>query len=392
MAIVSAGLYAYELADDPTSPPATQTFYTRRSRLDANRPVVEVTDENGEFIGRLTADVGPVSWRVDSYGHAALDMVPATAAARRELIEFGNRVVIRWENGLPPWLGVIDPPLEHAPGRTAVNVYGLAYALGWELTERYDAYAAELERNTPDYILWRLVRGNRLGIRAFTVASDQPAVDIAFSYDDVLTAAGRLREQNESFHWHIGQIGETAWSPGLWTYYGWRRDRRGDARLVEGHNLINVETVEQGPIFNDVTVAAGNDDPADAVALPLVYRYARPSRYGARERYVPLPNVDIDLGTAATPAAEQITRKLEPAARAQYERYGAPRLRFRGVCLNRPPSPFGSYGLGDLVTVELNGYGRRRVEQAVTIVGMEFDPRAGYLTIVGEYENGELTL
>jgi hypothetical protein len=28
----------------------------------------------------------------------------------------------------------------------------------------------------------------------------------------------------------------------------------------------------------------------------------------------------------------------------------------------------------------------------VTIVGMEFDPRAGYLTIVGEYENGELTL
>lgn len=392
---VSAGLYAYVLEDETLPPPPVrppQTFYTRRSRLDLNRPVIEVTDENGEFIGRLSGAPGPVSWRADTYGQMPLDMSPVTAAERRELVEYGNRVVVRFDNGLPPWLGVLDPPRDDLPGRAGLTLYGLEYALGWELTGRYDAYSSELDRNTPDYILSRLAIGNRLGITPFTVASDEKAVDVTFSYDDLLTAATKLRDLNERFHWFISQIGVSGWSPGLWMYYGWRRDRRDQARLVEGHNLVNVERFQQGPIVNDVTVAAGNDDPADWSTYPLVYRQARPSRYGQRERFVPLPDVLIDLDESALPPDRQVRGRLAARADAEYERYAHPRTRFRGQCVNRPPSPFGSYGLGDLITVQLSGYGRRRVEQAVTVVGMEFDPASGLLTVVGEHEDGDLTL
>lgn len=390
MTTVSAGLYTYELDDDPVTPPPTQTFYTRRSRLDTSRASIEVTDENGGFIGRLRGDLGPVSWRVDGYGRTTLVMPPAEAARRQELIEFGNRVVIRFENDLPPWVGVIDPPREQAADRTTINMYSLEYALGWELSDRYDAYVSDLDRNTPDYILSRLVQGNNLGLTAYRVASNEPSIDVTFSYVDLLTAAGQLRAQNERFHWFIAPAGVQAWSPGLWMYYSYRRDRRENVRLVEGHNLLNVEIVETGPLYNDVTAAAGNDDPASTDDTPLVYRFARPNRYGPREMFVPFPDVTIDLDDSSDPVAVQLQRKLLGNAYAEYERYANPRTRYRGVVLNRPPSPFGSYGLGDLITLKLNGYGRRGVEVSVTVIGMEFDPQAGYVTLV--FDEGETTI
>lgn len=392
---VSAGLYAYVLEDETLPPPPVrppQVFYTRRSRIDLNRPVIDIADEEGDFIGRLVGEPGAVSWRTDGYGRMTLAMPPQEAARRAELIEFGRRALVKWDNGLPPWVGVIDVPRENVPGRTTVNLYSMEYTLGWSLTERNDVYSSEMERNTPDYILSRLlVNAGRGDIAVYTVASDEPAIDISFRYEDLLSAAGRLREQNDRFHWYIAQIGASSIAPGLRMFYGWRRDRRGDARLVEGHNLVNVETVEQGPIFNDVTVAAGNDDPESA-GLALVYRFARPGRYGSsRQLFVPLPEVTVTAQRESDLPAER-DRVLPAYAYAEYERYYRPVTRYRGMCVNRPPSPFGTYDLGDLVTVELNGYGRRRTELDVLIVGMEFDPLTGMLTVVGEHREGDQTL
>lgn len=387
MTTISTGLYTYELADDPTTPPPTQTFYTRRIRLDTNRPVVEVATPTGDFIGRLTGEVGPVSWRIDGYGRLTMAMPPVTAASRRELIEYGNQVMVTWDNGLPPWIGVIDVPRENAPGRTTLNFYSMEYTLGWMLTRRYDVYRDE----PPDHVLTRLIQlSGRSDIVAYGAAIvAEPVGEVIFSYDTLLEAAERLRERNERFHWFISREGRHVPRPSLWTYYGYRHDRRADVRLVEGYNLINVETVEQGPLFNDVTVAAGNDDPAaDASGQQgLVYGIYRPSRHGRRERFVPLPEVTVDLTTGNTLA--EIVRVLGPMAQAEYERYARPRLRYRGTCINRPPSKFGSYGLGDLVTVELNGFDRRRVELDVVVVGMEFDPESGLLTVVSEDFTGE---
>jgi len=391
MTIISTGLHTYELADDPTTSPPTQTFYTRRVRLDTNRPVIEVATPTGDFIGRIAGETGPVSWRTDDYGRMTLTMPAAMAAAQRELIEYGNQIMLTWDNDLPAWVGVIDVPRENTPGRTVVHAYSLEYTLGWSLTRRYDVYRDE----QPDQVLTRLVElAGRTDIRAYNAGSvAEPVGEVIFSYDTLLEAAERLRKRNDRLHWFIAQEGgRDVLRPSLWTYYGYRRDRRADIRLVEGHNLINVETVDQGPLFNDVTVAAGNDDPtADASGQQgLVYGIYHPSRYGQRQRFVPLPEVEVDLTTGNTLA--ELVRVLGPLAQAEYDRYARPRLRYRGTCINRPPARFGSYTLGDLVTVELSGFNRRWVELDVVVVGMEFDPESGLLTVVGEQLDGVQTL
>ena len=83
---------------------------------------ITVTNYHGVPLGELAADVESVTWLLNEAGRARLDVPnPGTAA---ELIQFGNRVLIEFDNGLADWTGYIDPPRRWRYGSAMLTVYG----------------------------------------------------------------------------------------------------------------------------------------------------------------------------------------------------------------------------------------------------------------------------
>lgn len=392
MTIVSAGLWAYEL-DDATGPP-TQTFVTRRARLADNRPLVQVYNAHGNAVGRLNGEVGPVLWRIDGYSTVTMRLAPREFERKSGILIHGNPVKIEFANGLPAWGGVVDPPREYPRDAVTLTFYSAEYMLGWATADEYAEYV------TGDRALWRphavfadvLAKeaiGERYQIDPFggTWGDATEGIAVDGRGDDLLTIADAIRSAAPEFHWYVEPL-----APALAgslrflarSFYRFRRDRRAEATLVEGYNFVNAEVVETGPLYNYVTVTAGNYDPADPVRRTYLYRYGSVSAgERMRELHVPLPEI-IGESLHVEATGERMEEVLRRRARAEYERWSAPRVRIRGQAVNRPPAVFGTYGIGDVVTVVLNRRPATTTVVPYLVIGMEFDPGTGLLTLVGE--------
>lgn len=398
MTVVSAGLWAFDL-DDAVGPP-TQTFVTRRRRLADNRPVVQVYNNHGNAIGRLSGEVGPVMWRIDGYGTVSMRLSPREFERKSDLLTPGNPVKIEFTNGLPPWGGVIDLPWEYPRDAVTVTFYSAEYMLGWAVAEEYANYTTD-DRFTwmPNEVLADVMTREAVNERyridpyGGTMGQGTEGITVDGRGDDLLTIADAIRSAAPEFHWHIAPMRSS--SPSLSGslrfsgryFYHYRRDRRDAVMLVEGHNFTNVEVVTQGPLYNHVTVTAGNYDPADMEKRAYIWRHGG-AGVGLRERYVVLPEV-IGIASRVESTGERIEDVLRRRAQAEYERWCSPRVRIRGRVLNKPPALFGSYEIGDVVTIVLNRQPSRTVVAPYLVIGMEFDPGAGLLTLIGENMTAE---
>ena len=69
-----------------------------------------VGDVSGRIIGELSPEIGPISWRLNEVGRAEFSVARTDDKATEDTLGFGNRIAFQFENGLPDWAGVIDPP------------------------------------------------------------------------------------------------------------------------------------------------------------------------------------------------------------------------------------------------------------------------------------------
>lgn len=399
MTIVSNGLWAYELTD-AVGPP-TQTFVTRRVPLAHHRPVVHVADEFGFTIGRLNGEVGPVVWRIDGYATVTLRLPPSEAERKSELLAHGNYVELEFPNGLPAWGGVIDPPRELPRDATTLTLYSAEYLFGWPLVGDWGSYVSDAESVwTPDAILSDALGRTEMAAR-YNLEPEGGVWGAWGDGPDPVTADGRggtvlaladaVRSEASAFHWYVEPSTVPVTSSIrfiLRRFYHFRRDRRNDAAMIEGHNLVNVEVIEQGPIYNYITVTAGNYDPDDPTRRKYIYRYGEARPRLRREMSLTLPDV-IGSGPNVEGTNTAVGEVLAARARAEHARWSTPRMRIRGHALDMPPARFGSYAVGDVVNVVLN---RQLTTTAVIpflIIGLEFDPATGLLALVGETITGD---
>ena len=385
MTVVSTGLWAFEL-DDAAGPP-TQTFVTRRIRLADNRPVVHVCNRAGHYIGRLSGEVGAVAWRVDGYGTVSMRLSPGEAQKKSNLLAHGNPVRLEFANGLPAWGGVMDLPREHTRDATRLSLYSAEYILGWTVAEEWASYIGDGNWDPDEIMTSMLIRSDaadryHINLEGGVWGQSPGKVVVDGRGDDLLTIAGSVRQKSPDFHWYIQAV--TVWPPTtslrfqLHQFYDYRRDRRMEVNLIEGHNFVNVEVVEQGPIYNHITVTAGNYDPDDPQRRLFIAYYGEPIGNRRRERFITMPEV---IGSGL---ANEVVPILRERAEAEYQRYSQPRVRFRGYAINMPPARFGTYEIGDVVNVTLNRYAATGGVIPFLIIGMEFDPAQGLLTLVGE--------
>ena len=88
-----------------------------------------VGDRSGRVLAELTPEWGPISWRLNDVGQASFRIAASDPKATVHNLRFGNRLYIDFDNGLPPWGGVIWTPQDFERGAMLQGMNGQVVAI-----------------------------------------------------------------------------------------------------------------------------------------------------------------------------------------------------------------------------------------------------------------------
>lgn len=344
------------LAEEPEPEPAPTV--APAAFVNGTYSQILVADRAGRILGELRGRVENMTWELNNYGQARIDVKATTSPV---LMEYGNRVLIYVDNGLPPWSGFIDPPRQWDYGMVSLSAFGGEKLL----THRLSPQDAVYEHMPPGAVVDELIRGHK-GERLIDLGRVSLSGDTysgAHSYEEILSIIQQLpvdfyvtaHEESGRLRFYINVV-----------------TRRGNdlrwAWLIAGHNAASTEANEQGPIQNDIIGVGGGTDTASRV-----YAMARSAgsvaRYGLREGVVNAPEI-YDANELESLAGDVLAQTEEA--------YNSISLN----AINLPPARFSDYHIGDRVGVELTEGAMLGWRGMKRVIGRDFSLASGYCKVV----------
>lgn len=338
-----------------------------------------IADRFGKVIDELMADIESASWILCGIGKLRFNLATSDEKCRPDLLAFGNRVWVEFDNGLPPWAGVIDTPRSWSSGTVTVTAYTIEHLLRYRITDRgryfstapvgaiFAALLQECEAEEPLNI--------KVGQCWYGGVLHSPAYHFK-SLWWILSESLTKMERCEFEFVPMLRGGAISWTARLAEVVG--EDRSAQFALVDGVNLEAGAAVdEQGDIVNvAVAVGAGTTWGSDRPISAVEDTESR-GRYGLRavaEQYGSVSQVET----------------LERHARRRLLADAKPRLRFQVSALDTEPARFGAYRVGDILRCELSALWGWRGR--VRVLAREYHPRSGTCSLVIEEYRPERAL
>jgi hypothetical protein len=322
-----------------------------------------VADRTGALLAELEVDLQSVSWRLSDVGRATWVMAASDAKATETNLRYGNRVIIEFDNGLPNWVGMIDPPRDwREDGTIEINAYSGEYILATRTTDLGRYYSGA----TPGYIFETLLdEANAVDATGIQAGYIWPGGD---NHSPEYHLERLLDIYQQSICKRLGSydFGVTgALESGIVTMYANFYERRGRSRpealLHQGDNVARARLLEQGEIINYWLLAGEGEvwgagrirsETSDLTSIRL---------YGRREG-------------AAVQSGVTIQATLDNSAAATLAESQTPHIMFDLVVLNISPAGFAAYDLGDSVRLVLPDYGFGGTDTMVRILAREYRP------------------
>ena len=297
-----------------------------------------IFDSSGKKLADAAVDLQSVSWRWGQTGQAKFSVDYGNPVATVEYLQIGNRMLLRFANGLPDWGGVIALPRSRQASGIGLTAYEGDRLLDWRVTGK-----EELLSSSPGGIVSSLLSG----------ANERHPTDVGmgdvyeggfqsreYNYDSLLAAVCGLATGYDYAVVPVYQQGQLRFALNWYQRRG--RDLRGSVLLAEGnddgHNVGQVTLDEQGPVYNRVIVVGGGTAWADrpvVVVDDLDSQYL----YGLREHVIISSITD--------------TITLQALAQAALDEAKHPRGRATlSEVTNRSPALFSSYDIGDIVRLQ----------------------------------------
>lgn len=326
---------------------AGNTVYADAIPVIGTNAVVQIFDRTGLPIGEINPLVDFVSWRRNEIGQAQLTMAKSDPKANNVFLSAQNRVLIKFDNGLPDWGGIMQPDFTIEHSTITVKVLTAEILLNGRMTDqgRYfesdtvgDIATALIEeanaivptgldiggvweggdRHSPEYHY-----KNLLSIFQESLFSRLSTAD--FYAEPVVGSDGRL-----TFTLHIAE-------------------RRGGDKpglgLHQGLNLDDAIKVSyQGPVINRWVAIGDGDGWGDSRPIAAADDETSQQRYGILEAS------EIHQGVTMPATLQAIAENL-------LAQTANPRVILDVTAVDLPPARFVQYDVGDVLTVELPDYG-----------------------------------
>lgn len=331
---------------------------------------VTVADHRGTNLAELTADLRYVSWRISKIGKAQFSMSPKDPKATLDNLRFGNRILIQFDNGLPNWVGVLDPPRSWGPGEIVVTAYSAEKLLRNRLTAKTKVFSGITAGEMFKALITDMNSVENTGIVHGDIWAGGTALSIEFHYDEVLDILQEYLapgEHGSDFDITGDEInGKIVISA---NFYEQKGKSRVDTALVEGANIETASLVEEGPIINaQIAVGKGSDWGNDRLVSRQESQLSR-GEFALREG-VTIYSSETLQTTLDARAADALLDTLSPFNAYEVE------------ALDEDPGEFRVYGVGDYVTLSLPSYGFGGTDTVVRVLAREYRPSEERCTLI----------
>lgn len=330
-----------------------------------------VADVNGRVLTRLQPHLERIAWRKNGAGAMAFTLARSDPKLREEYFVDGNRIMLRFDNGLRDWGGV----LAGARDWSGDGVTFEAYSAEWLLSQRRTARSRSFEAVPVGTILSTLIQeANSFypsGLRAGSLwSSGAPFSPTFLSAPLYEVVAGRLIGDYDAGAFDVTPSLEDGFIQFYVNLYARKGSDKPGVALVEGRNVSSIRYREPGGIVNH-WVIAGDGAGWSAESRPFATASNADSvqKHGMRED-----------GETRSGISEQAA--LDMAARERVNETAWPTRVLGLKVTNDAPGRFEDYWLGDVVTCRLPSFGFGGVHSTFEVLGVEFFPADGTVDLV----------
>lgn len=324
-----------------------------------------IGDRAGKLLAEITPEWGPISWRLNDVGQASFFISAGDPKANSEFLRFGNRIFIEFDNGLPPWGGMIDQPRRWEGGRIQVWAYSGEYLLSLRHTIKERTFIGQLAGEIFRDLILEANAVADMGMIVDDVWYGGEGYSIALHFENLLTSIrNQLCSQMAGTDFAIlPQLvnGNISFLANLYERRG--RDKP-TVVLIEGHNTTAESLLEQGVIINWLDVVgsgsgwgaerlSSNALDADSIAT-----------YGLRQKAAIFGNIAIQ-------------ETLDAQAETMLADRNDPKNVLGLSALSLAPAVFADYEIGDSVRVQFHTLGFGGTDTTARITAREFYPATG---------------
>jgi hypothetical protein len=356
-AIYNAGIY------DPVGPSV------------GTSAILQIFDRTGVPIGEVLPEIDYVSWRRNEIGQAVFYLAKTDPKVNDTFLRAQNRVLVSFDNGLPPWGGIMQPEFMIDHSRIRVRALTAESLLSKRLTDRGRYFNQQTVGNIASALINEANAVLPLGIELGTVWAGGTRHSPEYHYKDLLTIfRDSLFKRLSDADFYTEPVIQSA---GRLIFRLNVVERRGqDVPGVALHQGLNVVEPTRlgysGPIINRWVIVGdgdgwGSDRPvAVAEDLDSIARYGR------------LEASEVHQGVIYQETLQETADNLLAET-------ALPRIILDVTAVDQPPATFEQYDIGDNLPVELPDYGiGSSFVGAATVMARAFYPRDGRLNLVLE--------
>lgn len=294
----------------------------------------------GQPLTEIEPEVEAVSWRLNDIGTAVFALAWTDSKCTKSNLQYGNRVLFQFENGLPDWGGVIDPPRTIGEGVVRVNAYTSERLLQHRYTGKNHTFTSTAAGAIYRALLQAADRTESLYIDLGNIFQTGTVRDAEYHYNPLLEAIKELaRLADDDFYIEPVYTEDRLTLQAHW-YDRRGRDRSQQAQLMEGRNVHEAISDSQGEIANRYYVAgSGTDWGSDRLIGTYTDDDSRVA-YGYREY-------------AETQSEVETQQTLDINAESLASDRAEPYRAYSLIVTDDEPGKFSGYRVGDIVGAEL---------------------------------------
>lgn len=324
----------------------------------------------GTILAELQPEIAHLSWRLNNVGQCSFKIAANDPKAVQSNLNFGNRILVEFENGLPSWGGVIGTPRTWDNGLIQVDAYS-----GEKLFEQRITAKTKTFSGVPVGSIYEELINEANGVSATGVvigniwpggSGHSPDYHLKYLLDVFqknLTERLSINDFDVVPFIEAGKIKFKA------NFYDARGSTKTGIALVEDKNLGPIKLKEQGPIINSWTVAGEGSDWGASRLTSTQQDTESIGDYGLREGSRVYGDV-ADQGS------------LDSQAQTSLDKTKNPFNIYTLTALDKKPARFVDYDYGDTIRLIAPNYGFGGTDTMVRIRSREFDPAAGSCSLV----------
>lgn len=322
-----------------------------------------IGDQSGRVTAQLQANIQRASWRFNAVGQMVFAVTRSNEKLQEEYLRFGNRVMLQFDNGLPPWGGIIGNQVEWNDNEVVFQAYSGEELLFRRLTARRRQFYNDTVGAIALALLAEADATAPVGVRPGSIWSGGTGHYPEYHYKSLGNALHDSLVENLSAESFVVSAREDG---GYIVFelnlYGTRGEQKADIALVENRNISDVRFRVEDSIVNAWYMAGegsdwGDNDRvyAEAIDEESVALYGRREKFEVRSGVVFQSTLD-----------ETVAKRLKDTA--------YPKRVLGLAATDDPPARFGDYDIGDSITCVLPSFDWQGIHGLYRVLGREFFP------------------